>query len=260
MEDSSNTDRRASVSAVLSPPRPPNRLRSQDFSFPAICRARRIVGTLGGRFSLELGIDLDHDPDDVEHWALAATLLGNRISTAVAMRTYRVLAGAGVRTIGDAGRRDCEELNSLLNECCYVLDGEPLARRLLALAEVVADLYDERLATLGEVLVNPRELELALEDLPGWGPVTVRAFLRELRGVWPGADPRLDASAAIAARHVKLPTESHALSTLAAAAHLDFRDLEAGLVRLCLCHDFAGCPGGEECPFAAFDSDQLVHF
>jgi hypothetical protein len=248
------------VSVVLSPPRPPHRLRSQDFGFGAICRARRIVATLGGRFSLELGIDLDRDPDDVERWALAATLLGNRISTAVAMRTYRVFARAGVRTIGDAGRRDREELISLLDEGGYVLCGEPMATRLLALAEVVADLYDERLAALGEVVVDPRELEQALEDLPGWGPVTVGAFLRELRGVWPGADPPLDASAATAARHVALPDVSHAFSTLAAAAHLDFRDLEAGLVRLCLCHDFAGCPGGEECPFAALDRDQYVHF
>jgi len=248
------------VSVVVSPPRPPHRLRSQDFGVAAICRARQIVATLGGRFSLELGIDLGRGPEDVERWALATTLLGNRISTAVAMRTYRVLARAGVRTIGDAGGRDREELISLLDEGGYVLYGEPMATRLLALAEVVADLYDERLGTLGEVFVDPRELEQALEDLPGWGPVTVGAFLRELRGVWPGADPPLDASAAIAARHVKLPAGSHVLSTLAAAAHLDFRDLEAGLVRLCLCHDFAGCPGGEECAFAAFDSDQLVHF
>lgn len=248
------------MSVVLSPPRPPHRLRSQEYGFAAICRARRIVATLGGRFSLELGIDLDCDPDDVERWALAATLLGNRISTAIAMRTYRVFARAGVPTIGDAGGRDREELLSLLDQGGYVLYGEPMATRLLALAEVVADLYDERLATLGEVVVDPRELEQALEDLPGWGPATVEVFLRELRGVWPGADPPLDASAAIAARHVTLPNVSHALSTLAAAAHLDFRDLEAGLVRLCLCHDFAGCPGGEECPFADFDSDQLVHF
>ena len=248
------------MSAVLSPPRPPHRLRSQDFSFAATCRARKIVTTLGGRFSLELGIDLDRDPEDVERWALAATLLGNRISTAVAIRTYRVFARAGVRTIGDAGGRNREELISLLDEGGYILYGEPMATRLLDLAEVVADLYDERLGMLGEVVVDPRELERALEDLPGWGPVTVGAFLRELRGVWPGADPPLDASAAIAARHVKLPDVSHDLSMLAAAAHLDFRDLEAGLVRLCLCHEFAGCPGGEECSFAAFDSDQLVHF
>ena len=248
------------MSVVLSPPRPPHRLRSQAIGFAAICRARTIVATGGGRFSLELGIDLDREPEDVERWALAATLLGNRVSTVVAMRTYGVFARAGVRTIGDAGGRGREDLISLLDEGGYVLYGEPMATRLLALAEVVADRYDERLATLGEVVLNPRELEQALEDLPGWGAVTVGAFLRELRGVWPAADPPLDASAAIAARHVKLPDVSQSLSTLAAAAHLDFRDLEAGLVRLCLSHDFAGCPGGEECPIAAFDSDQLVHF
>ena len=248
------------MSIALSPPRPPDRLRSPELGFAAICRARTIVATLGGRFSLELGIDLDREPEDVERWALAATLLGNRISTVVAMRTYGVFARAGVRTIGDARRRDREELISLLDEGGYVLYGEPMATRLLALAEVVADRYDERLGTLGEVVVDPRELEQALEDLPGWGPVTVGVFLRELRGVWPGADPPLDASAAVAARHVKLPDVSHALSTLAAAAHLDFRDLEAGLVRVCANHEFAGCPGGEECPFAAMDREQYVHF
>ena len=117
-------------------------------------------GDLGGA-SRSMGIDLDRDPEDVERWALGATLLGNRISTAVAMRTYCVFARAGVRTIGDAGGRDREELISLLDEGGYVLYGEPVATRLLDLAEVVADRYDERLATLGEVKVDPRELEHA---------------------------------------------------------------------------------------------------
>jgi hypothetical protein len=219
-----------------------------------------MVATLGGRFSLELGIDLDRDPEAVERWALAATLFGNRISTAVAMRTYRVLEHAGVRTIEDAGGRDRKELISLLGEGGYVRYDERTASRLLALAEVIADRYDGRLATLGEEVVDPGELERALRALPGWGPVTVQAFLRELRGVWPGAEIPLDTRAATAARHLELPSGSHALSSLAASAHLDFRDVEAALVRLCLCHDLAGCPGGEECPFAAFDRDQLVHF
>jgi hypothetical protein len=248
------------VSVALSPSRPPNRRRSQVPGFAAICRARTIVATLGGRFSLELGIDLDRDPEEVERWALAATLFGNRTSTTVAMRTYRVLEHAGVRTIEDAGGRDRDDLVSLLDEGGYARYDERTASRLLALADVIADRYDGRLATLGEGVVDTGELELALNALPGWGPVTVRAFLRELRGVWPGADVPLDTRAALAARHLELPSELHVLSSLAAATHLDFRDLEAGLVRLCLCHDLAGCAGGEECPFAAFERDQLVHF
>jgi endonuclease III len=248
------------VSVALSPIQAPHRLRSQDSGFAGICRARKIVATLGGRFSLELGLDLDRDPEDVERWALAATLLGNRISTAVAMRTYRVLERAGVRTIEDAGRRHREDLVALLHEGGYLRYDELEASRLLALAQVIADRYHGRLATLAEEIADSEELERALRALPGWAPVTVRAFLRELRGVWPGAHPPLDTRSATAALHLKLPAGSHALVSLAAAAQLDFRDLEAGLVRLCLCHDLRGCPGGEECPFAALDRDQFVHF
>jgi hypothetical protein len=47
---------------------------------------------------------------------------------------------------------------------------------------------------------------------------------------------------------------------VAAAAHLDRRDLEVGLVRLASTHNLTGCPGGEECPLVVFDPEQLVHF
>ena len=237
------------------------RLRDQGETYgsDAICRARHLVATLGGRFSLELDIYVDRRADEIERWALAATLFGNRILTSVVLRTYRVLEHAGVRTIADAGGRNRKELVALLDEGGYVRYDERTATRLLALAETIADRYDGRLATLGEQLVDAGEVERALDALPGWGPVTVRAFLRELRGVWPGADVMLDDRAAAAARHLQLPTGLEALNSLAAVARLDLRDLEVGLLRLGLCHDLAQCPGGEECPFAAFDRVQLVH-
>ena len=235
------------------------RNQGEAYGIAVVCRAQHLVATLGGRFSLELDIDVDRGADEIERWALAATLFGNRISTSVALRTYRVLEHAGVRTIADAGGRNWEELVALLDEGGYVRYDERTASRLLALAEAIADRYDGRLATLGEQLVDAGELERALDALPGWGPVTVRAFLRELRGVWPGADVMLDQRAAAAARHLQLPTGLEALNSLAAVARLDLRDLEAGLVRLGLCHDLAKCPGGEECPFAAVDRARVVH-
>jgi endonuclease III len=229
-------------------------------SLGAICRARRIVATLGGRFSLELRIDLGRDPAEVERWALAATLLGNRVPTSVGLRTYRVLEQAGVRAIADVPRRSRRELVSLTDEGGFGRYAELTASRLLALAKAIVDRYPEGLATLGEQALEPDELERALLALPGWGPVTVSAFLRELRGVWPAVAVPLDPRADRAARHVALPSGSRGLASLAAAAHLDLRDLEAALVRLCLGHDLAACPGGEECPFAAFGRDQFVHF
>lgn len=240
-------------------PRARPRHESSLSEFAAICRARHIVATLGGRFSLELGIDVDRNPDEIDRWALAATLLGGSPAS-VAISAYRVLEQAGVRSFEDVRDRDREELVCLLDEGGYVRYDDRTVSRLVALAEAIADRYAGRLATLGEKIVGPNELERALGALPGWDPVTVGTFLRELRGVWPGAEVPLDRRAALAAHHIALPSDLHGLSSLAAVAHLDFRDLEAGLARLALCHDSAHCPGGEECPFAEFDREQFVHF
>jgi hypothetical protein len=67
--------------------------------------AQQLVQRLGGRFSSELGLDLDRRPGDIERWFLAATLFGNRISASIAVRTYRTLARAGVRTVPDVHQR-----------------------------------------------------------------------------------------------------------------------------------------------------------
>jgi hypothetical protein len=242
---------------------PPRIRRHHESSLPElaeICRARQVVDRLGGRFSLELGIYVDRKAEEIDRWALAATLLGDPGPVSVAIHTYRVLEHAGVRTFEDVRDRDREEVVCLLGEGGYARCDESTASRLLVLAEAVADRYAGGLATLGETIVEPGELERALGALPGWDSRTVGTFLRELRGVWPGADVPLDPCAALAARHVALPTDLHGLSALAAAAHLDFRDLEVGLTRLALVHDSAHCPGGEECPFAEFDREQFVHF
>jgi len=81
--------------------------------------------------------------------------------------------------------------------------------------------------------------------------VTVRVFLRELRGRWPGADPPLDERAAWAASHLGILGDRpslRALRTLAGSAGVDVRDLEAALVRAALAHRRAAtCPGGDAC-------------
>jgi hypothetical protein len=253
------------VSVAASPRPPVFRRREELFGIAVICRARNLVAALGGRFSNELGIDLDRGGEEIERWALAATLLSNRVSISVALRTYKVLERAGIRTIGDVGTRNRKELVSLLNEGGYVDYGyvgndESTASRLCALADAIARRCDGRLGVLGERFTDSEELERVLGALPGWGPMTARAFLRELRGLWPGADVVLGHRLAAAARHLHLPDESDALRSLAAASHLDFRDLEAGLVRLWFSHDLGGCPGGEECLFAGSERTGLRHY
>ncbi len=126
------------------------------------------------------------------------------------------------------------------------------ATRLLQLCEIIDDRYDGQVGLIGRRFAAYPELRAALDALPGWGPVTVRLFLRELRGVWPAAGPPLDERAAAAARHLGLDSAGPGvtgLAGLAAACGLDVRDLESGLVRLDLAHGRAmtRCPGGPAC-------------
>ncbi len=196
----------------------------------AALAARELVERLGGRFSVQMGIDVDRSDREVDRWFLAATLFGTRIAWPIVERTFAVLRGAGVETIEDAGRRSWQELVELLDAGGYVRYDERTAARLRRLAEVVAERHGRPSALKAER--DPRALEAALDALPGWGPTTVRLFLRELRGVWPGADPPLDERAAEAALALGLPVRDVVtLRRLAARAELEVRDLEAALVR-----------------------------
>ena len=247
------------MSTAQAPPRPPHQVNSSRPRIGQISRARHVVGALGGRFSVELGIDVDRDADEIEKWALAATLIGSS-PVPVAVRAYRVLEQAGIETFADVQGCDREPFICLLDQGGFTRHDESTALRLRALAEVVEHTYGEGLAALGAEIESTAELERKLGTLPGWDEAIVGTFLRELRGVWPGTEVALDPRAAHAARHVGLPSTLHGLAALAADSHLDLRDLEAGLIRLALVHDSVHCPGGEECPLAEADREQFVHF
>jgi hypothetical protein len=217
--------------------------------------ARRLAQMLGGRFSCELGIDIDRGPDEVERWFLAATLFGTRIPAEIAMRAYGALAGEGIRTMADVAGATWDELVALLDAGGYVRYDFRTASRLQELEWTVRQRHGGRISTIGQPIPDPAELEAAVDDLPGWGPVTTRLFLRELRGVWPGARPPADPRARWAAAHLGLRADEGEdgalarLGSVAQAAGLDLRDLEGALVRLSLAHGRGrrACPGGKGC-------------
>ena len=219
--------------------------------------ARQVVDRLGGRYSAELGIDVDAGDAEVERWFLAATLFGTRIAASVAERTFGVLSRAGLAEIGQARHIPTEDLIACLDEGGYTRYDFRTADRLQALSEVIGEHYGGQAAVIGETFTAYPELRQALDVLPGWGPVTIELFLRELRGVWPGAQPPLDQRAAAAASHLGLlgPAQPDfpRIAQLATECHLDPRDLESGLVRLTLAHHrgMASCPGGPRCSVLA---------
>lgn len=214
--------------------------------------AAALVHRLGGRYSAEMGIDLDGGDAEVERWFLASTLFGARISATVAERTFAVLERSGIHCIADTATHPCSALVALLDAGGYARYDFRTAARLQTLAREVAARYGA-VTAIGRRFADPVDLAAALDDLPGWGPVTVALFLRELRGVWPGACPPLDRRAAQAGRHLGLlrgegPDELGRLVVVAGVSSCDVRDLEAALVRLSLAHSRSGpCPGGRGC-------------
>jgi hypothetical protein len=222
---------------------------------PTAGRAARLVESVGGRYSTQLGIDLDSGAAAVERWFLAATLYGNRIAAHTAERTYRELVGAGLTRARDMRRVSWDHLVLLLDAGGYTRYDFQTATRLQDLAQRIDELYGGRVGDIPRRAADPEGIAAELDALPGWGPVTVGVFLREMRGVWPGVDPPLDKRAAAAARHLGLISRERGRPALdrvrdiARVAGLDFRDLEAALVRLALSHrgNFTACPGRDRC-------------
>jgi hypothetical protein len=248
--------------SLLEPDVPPDLPRAMGaVDDGARATARRLVQTLGGRFSRELGIDVDAGPDEVECWFLAATLFGTRISAGIAMRAYRALAAKGIWTIADVGGATWDELVALLDAGGYVRYDFRTASRLQELERIVRERYGGRISVIGATSADPAAAEAAIEALPGWGQVTTRLFLRELRGVWPAAHPSSDPRARWAAAHLGLRRDESEAGTLAwlesfaPEAGLDVRDLEAALVRLALRHGRGrrACRGGDGCLVGAGD-------
>ena len=147
--------------------------------------AHSVVAVLGGRYSAGLGIDVDAGEAEVERWFLAATLFGARIPARVAERTFGVLAAAGLARIWQLRHVPSADLIAMLDAGGYARYDLRTATRLLQLCEIIDDRYDGQVGLIGRRFAAYPELRAALDALPGWGPVTVRLFLRELRGVWP---------------------------------------------------------------------------
>lgn len=202
---------------------------------------RAMVARFGGRFSSQVGIDVDDGDAEIERWFLASTLFGNRVDSHSAARTFRVLDGLGLSSLHDVASCDRDELLRVLEHDGYVRHDYRTTSRLLTLAENARRVLPDGASALGRRFPDVADLRVALETLPGWGPLTARTFLRELRGTWTGADLPIDPLAARAASHVGLVKSATSfdgveLERRAAAASIDVRDLEAALVRIAFAH------------------------
>ncbi len=158
-----------------------------------------------GRFAGELGLDLSSGPQARQLWFLAAVLYGARLSGALAARTFRVFAAAGVYTPDAVLDQGWDNLVVLLDQGGYARYDFKTATKLLKIMEALKSCYQGSLERLHEAAADEADLERRLLDLaPGLGPATVNIFLRELRGIWPKAEPPLGSLAQAAAEDLGL--------------------------------------------------------
>ncbi len=108
------------------------------------------MDTLGGRYSTELGIDVDAGDAQIERWFLAATLLGTRTSAAIAARGFRVLSDARVARIGQARQVTCEDLTTYLGMSGYAHYAGRAGMLLQSLCDVAGERYHGRAAAIGQ--------------------------------------------------------------------------------------------------------------
>jgi endonuclease III len=223
--------------------------------------AETLTQRLGGRYSRDLGIDLAGGrPGEIFKWFLAAILFGGRISERLAARTYGEFERHGVTTPKAIIETGWDGLVELLDAGGYARYDFKTATKLLAVMEALEALYGGDLNALHAAARDPRDLETRLMALgKGIGPVTVNIFLRELRGLWPKADPLPSALVLLAAGNLGLTSTQDpqvALADLKRAIPPErFADNEAALLRLgkdyCRSNRHDVCPVKECCEAVA---------
>lgn len=209
---------------------------------------RKLIEERGGRFSSELGIDIDSgSSEEIFKWFLASILFGARIRMDAAMRTYREFEIHGVLSPDAIQRTGWDGLVKILDAGGYARYDFRTATKLLGIAEMLINRYGGDMNRLHEEARDPRDLELKLMEFKGVGQVTVNIFLRELRGIWQKADPLPGDLVVDAARSLGLiePEGSEEkrkilleLERLWGRADLPFRfsDFESALVRSGIAH------------------------
>lgn len=203
-----------------------------------------LVQSQGGRYAAALGIDLaKRDAGERFKWFLAAVLYGARISETLASRTWREFAARGVLTPQRMLDTGWDGLVAMLDAGGYVRYDYKTATKLLAVCSALLRDYQGNLDTLHDAAADARDLEARLKALgKGIGDTTVAIFLRELRGVWPKAEPPLSPlalAAAIALGYLRpgtlatdrALTKLHKVWTDCGQPVTGFADFEAALVR-----------------------------
>jgi endonuclease III len=206
---------------------------------------KRLIESVGGRFSLSLGIDLSsRNPEEIFKWFIASVLFGARISEAIVIKAYKEFEKEGILSPADILNAGWDSLVEILDRGGYVRYDFKTATKLLDLSTALTDKYGGDLNILHSTTSGPEELEGRLKALAkGIGDVTVNIFLREMRGIWEKAESFPSDLVVLAAKHMHIiPARCKDKGKVLALLKKkwadedmnmkDFPDFEAALLRL----------------------------
>lgn len=193
-------------------------------------RLRDFVKQYGQPFSEMLGIDLaSRKGEEVSKWFLASILYSKPIRESTATITYQVFEEGGATSAKKILETGWEGLVSLLDEGGYTRYDFSTASKLLQVFGNLEKEYGGDLNRLHEAAADSDDLVKRLRDLgKGIGETTASIFLRDMRGIWPKADPEPSSLVRLGMREIGVKD----IKKLAKQKDVDIRWLETALLRL----------------------------
>ena len=140
-------------------------------------------------YSEELRLNLSVAEDRFK-WFLASLLFAKRISADIAKKTFRRFVEENLTTPDRILAAGWNRLVEVLDSGGYVRYDFSTATNIIKTVKLLKERYDGDLERLHEEASNPKDLEEKLMEFKGFGPIAVNIFLRELRGIWPKAQPK----------------------------------------------------------------------
>lgn len=187
---------------------------------------KRLIRCFGEPYSSRLGIDLEcKEESEIFKWFLASFLFGKRIGESVAAKTFRLFSSKNITTPDKILATGWDGLVAILDEGGYVRYDFSTASRLLELMECLKRDYG-CLTNLYEQAKDSEDLEAKLQEFKGVGPTTVNIFLRELRTIWPKANPEPSSLVKVAAKNLGVDLKNFKTRSK------NFVKLECALLRL----------------------------
>ncbi len=151
---------------------------------------QRLVEACGEPYSEMLSIDLEEGDPAYVKWFLASFLYSKPIREESATKTYKLFEANGLTSAASIVSAGWDRLVSMLDKGGYTRYDYSTADRLLEIFGSLQKDYGGSLSRLYRESRGEKDLEMKLKALgKGIGPVTISVFLRDMRHVWPKADP-----------------------------------------------------------------------